>query len=69
MSRKEPSAPAGVQASTLWRELVSDGSASKSCLNPSSQNLNASTQLIDGKAAMMVVAGVLPNDGWSWSSS
>ena len=38
---------------TLWRQLVSDGSASKSCLNWS-QTPAASTQFIDGKAAMMV---------------
>ena len=43
----------GVQALTLWRQLVSDGSASKSCLNWS-QTPAASTQFIDGKAAMMV---------------
>ena len=43
----------GVQALTLWRKLISDGSASKSCLNWS-QTPAASTQFIDGKAAMMV---------------
>src|SRR6516164_1360623 len=43
----------GVQALTLWRQLISDGSASKSCLNWS-QTPAASTQFIDGKAAMMV---------------
>ena len=46
------SAP-GVQALTLWSQLVSSGSASKSCLNWS-QTPAASTQFIDGKAAMMV---------------
>src|SRR5579863_9782206 len=43
----------GVQALTLWSQLISDGSASKSCLNWS-QTPAASTQFIDGKAAMMV---------------
>lgn len=43
----------GVQALTLWNQLVTDGSASKSCLNWS-QTPAASTQYIDGKAAMMV---------------
>ena len=43
----------GVQALTLWRQLISDGSASKSCLTWS-QTPAASTQFIDGKAAMMV---------------
>ena len=43
----------GVQALTLWSQLVSDGSASKSCLTWS-QTPAASTQFIDGKAAMMV---------------
>jgi multiple sugar transport system substrate-binding protein len=43
----------GMQALTLWRQLVSDSSASKSCLNWS-QTPAASTQFIDGKAAMMV---------------
>ena len=46
------SAP-GVAALTLWSQLISDGSASKSCLNWS-QTPAASTQFIDGKAAMMV---------------
>jgi multiple sugar transport system substrate-binding protein len=46
------SAP-GVQALNLWQQLVNDGSASKDCLNWS-QTPAASTQFIDGKAAMMV---------------
>jgi multiple sugar transport system substrate-binding protein len=46
------SAP-GVQALTLWKQLIDDGSASKDCLNWS-QTPAASTQFIDGKAAMMV---------------
>ncbi|HUK98030.1 MAG TPA: extracellular solute-binding protein [Gaiellaceae bacterium] len=46
------SAP-GVQALTLWQTLINDGSASKDCLNWS-QTPAASTQFIDGKAAMMV---------------
>jgi multiple sugar transport system substrate-binding protein len=46
------SAP-GVQALTLWSQLISNGSASKDCLNWS-QTPAASTQFIDGKAAMMV---------------
>jgi multiple sugar transport system substrate-binding protein len=46
------SAP-GVQALNLWKQLVDDGSASKDCLNWS-QTPAASTQFIDGKAAMMV---------------
>jgi multiple sugar transport system substrate-binding protein len=43
----------GVQALTLWKQLIDDGSASKDCLNWS-QTPAASTQFIDGKAAMMV---------------
>jgi len=43
----------GVQALTLWQQLISDGSASKACLTWS-QTPAASTQFIDGKAAMMV---------------
>jgi multiple sugar transport system substrate-binding protein len=43
----------GVQALTLWQTLIQDGSASKDCLNWS-QTPAASTQFIDGKAAMMV---------------
>jgi multiple sugar transport system substrate-binding protein len=46
------SAP-GVQALTLWKQLIDDGSASKDCLNWT-QTPAASTQFIDGKAAMMV---------------
>jgi multiple sugar transport system substrate-binding protein len=46
------SAP-GVQALTVWNQLISDGSASKDCLQWS-QTPAASTQFIDGKAAMMV---------------
>jgi multiple sugar transport system substrate-binding protein len=43
----------GVQALTLWKQLIDDGSASKDCLNWS-QTPAASTQFIEGKAAMMV---------------
>ena len=46
------SAP-GVQALSLWKQLVTDGSASKACLNWS-QTPAASSQYIAGKAAMMV---------------
>jgi multiple sugar transport system substrate-binding protein len=46
------SAP-GVQALDLWDQLVTDGSASKACLNWS-QTPAASSQFIAGKAAMMV---------------
>jgi multiple sugar transport system substrate-binding protein len=46
------SAP-GVQALSLWKQLIDNGSASKDCLNWS-QTPAASTQFIDGKAAMMV---------------
>ena len=46
------SAP-GVQALSLWDELVTDGSASKACLNWA-QTPDASGQFISGKAAMMV---------------
>jgi multiple sugar transport system substrate-binding protein len=46
------SAP-GVQALSLWKQLIDDGSASKDCLNWS-QTPAASTQFIEGKAAMMV---------------
>jgi multiple sugar transport system substrate-binding protein len=46
------SAP-GVQALTLWKQLIDDGSASKACLNWS-QTPAASSQFIAGKAAMMV---------------
>jgi len=46
------SAP-GVQALTVWKQLIDNGSASKDCLNWS-QTPAASTQFIDGKAAMMV---------------
>ena len=43
----------GVQALDLWKQLIDAGSASKDCLNWS-QTPAASTQFIDGKAAMMV---------------
>jgi multiple sugar transport system substrate-binding protein len=43
----------GVQALSLWKQLIDNGSASKDCLNWS-QTPAASTQFIDGKAAMMV---------------
>ena len=43
----------GVQALNVWNQLISDGSASKDCLQWS-QTPAASTQFIDGKAAMMV---------------
>jgi multiple sugar transport system substrate-binding protein len=54
------SAP-GVQALTVWKQLIDNGSASKSCLNWS-QTPAASTQFIDGKAAMMV------NGPWNFSA-
>jgi multiple sugar transport system substrate-binding protein len=54
------SAP-GVQALSLWKQLIDDGSASKDCLNWS-QTPAASTQFIDGKAAMMV------NGPWNFSA-
>ena len=54
------SAP-GVQALSVWKELINDGSASKDCLNWS-QTPAASTQFIDGKAAMMV------NGPWNFSA-
>jgi multiple sugar transport system substrate-binding protein len=44
---------AGAQALTLWKSLVTDGSASKACLSWS-QTPAASSQFIAGKAAMMV---------------
>ncbi len=44
---------AGVQALTLWKGLITDGSASKACLSWS-QTPAASSQFIAGKAAMMV---------------
>jgi multiple sugar transport system substrate-binding protein len=44
---------AGVQALNLWQQLITDGSASKSCLSWS-QTPAASSQFIAGKAAMMV---------------
>jgi len=47
------SGSAGSQALNLWDELITDGSASKACLTWS-QTPAASTQFIDGKAAMMV---------------
>ena len=43
----------GVQALNVWKQLIDDKSASKDCLNWS-QTPAASTQFIDGKAAMMV---------------
>ena len=43
----------GVQALNLWKQLIDDKSASKDCLQWS-QTPAASTQFIDGKAAMMV---------------
>src|SRR4029077_19427081 len=43
----------GAQALNVWNQLITDGSASKDCLNWS-QTPAASTQFIDGKAAMMV---------------
>ncbi len=43
----------GVQALSLWKQLITDGSASKACLNWS-QTPAASSQFIAGKAAMMV---------------
>ena len=43
----------GVQALNLWNQLITNGSASKDCLQWS-QTPAASTQFIDGKAAMMV---------------
>jgi multiple sugar transport system substrate-binding protein len=43
----------GVQALTLWKSLITDGSASKACLSWS-QTPAASSQFIAGKAAMMV---------------
>ena len=43
----------GVQALSLWQQLIKDGSASKSCLTWS-QTPAASGQFIAGKAAMMV---------------
>jgi multiple sugar transport system substrate-binding protein len=53
------SAP-GIQALTLWKTLVTDGSASKACLNWS-QTPAASGQFEAGKAAMMV------NGPWNFS--
>jgi multiple sugar transport system substrate-binding protein len=67
------SAP-GVQALSLWKELVTDGSASKACLNWS-QTPAASSQFIAGKAAMIVpvrVAGqhvIVPLGGEDWMVS
>jgi multiple sugar transport system substrate-binding protein len=46
------SAP-GVQALSLWKQLIADGSASKACLNWS-QTPAVSSQFIAGKTAMMV---------------
>ena len=54
------SAP-GVQALSLWKELVTDGSASKACLTWS-QTPSASGQFEAGKAAMMV------NGPWNFSA-
>ena len=53
------SAP-GVQALSLWKELITDGSASKACLTWS-QTPAASSQFEAGKAAMMV------NGPWNFS--
>ncbi len=53
------SAP-GVQALSLWKELITDGSASKACLDWS-QTPAASSQFEAGKAAMMV------NGPWNFS--
>jgi multiple sugar transport system substrate-binding protein len=53
------SAP-GVQALSLWKQLVTDGSASKACLGWS-QTPAASSQFEAGKAAMMV------NGPWNFS--
>jgi multiple sugar transport system substrate-binding protein len=50
----------GVQALNLWSQLVTDGSASKACLNWS-QTPAASSQFEAGKAAMMV------NGPWNFS--
>ena len=54
------SAP-GVQALSLWRQLITAGSASKACLDWS-QTPAASSQFIAGKAAMMV------NGPWNFSA-
>jgi len=51
---------AGVQALSLWKELVTDGSASKACLGWS-QTPSVTSQFIAGKAAMMV------NGPWNFS--
>jgi multiple sugar transport system substrate-binding protein len=51
----------GVQALNVWKQLIDDGSASKDCLNWS-QTPAASTQFIEGKAAMMV------NGPWNFSA-
>jgi multiple sugar transport system substrate-binding protein len=51
----------GVQALNVWKQLIDNGSASKDCLNWS-QTPAASTQFIDGKAAMMV------NGPWNFSA-
>ena len=51
---------AGVQALSLWNELVTDGSASKACLTWS-QTPAATGQFVAGKAAMMV------NGPWNFS--
>jgi multiple sugar transport system substrate-binding protein len=51
----------GVQALNVWKQLIDDKSASKDCLNWS-QTPAASTQFIDGKAAMMV------NGPWNFSA-
>ena len=49
---KIASAP-GVQALSLWKQLIDDGSASKACLTWS-QTPSATGQFTSGKAAMMV---------------
>ena len=51
----------GVQALNVWKQLIDDKSASKDCLNWS-QTPAASTQFINGKAAMMV------NGPWNFSA-
>jgi multiple sugar transport system substrate-binding protein len=50
----------GVQALSLWKELVTDGSASKACLGWS-QTPSVTDQFLAGKAAMMV------NGPWNFS--
>jgi multiple sugar transport system substrate-binding protein len=52
---------AGVQALSLWQTLITDGSASKACLNWS-QTPDATDQFQAGKAAMMI------NGPWNFPS-